>query len=917
METSKDSQALKPGTNLDDRYKIIRVLGVGGFGITYEAMNQRIHLRVAIKELFCRSYMVRQDDETSVSVCEKNDGRVCDSENCERNLERLKRDKSAFLREARIVGNFESEPGIVHVLDYFEANETAYIVMEFLDGITLRDYQMRHGVFKTDDIIEKMLPVMESLIKIHEAGVLHRDISPDNIMLMKDGSLKLMDFGSATVLSSERNYGAVEGGQVKDGYAPLEQYGYYPIDYADSYFKNQYGRNSENLKEKTEKLPEQKEKQELKEGPWTDVYAMAATIYTCITGIIPPSALYRSIYDELKKPSELAVHIHPRLEQILMKAMAIRPEKRIQSVTDFHDSLLPSLPSARRKKRRKKRRIILTAFLVAAAIGIIGVLGYVRTHEAEIKFHGKPSETIWISAPDDMSANDFFRNEKILRDRLNFWLGKNNYIWKGSNGKITVMFPSEKLEGQDINTVAEQYLTPSWKMEIQDLCYDKESTTGAWEDTGQYLKKGDLSNFHLEKKDKKQTQEGQYKGKISEDLQEKVNDINADIGIAESDKVWNRLLYTEDLSIDPGKGIITANLDKIPENLRKLVLFEISQTPMTADLVCDTAKKVAWNDLEEQSSSGKFEKNASSIDQDPIILKYGSVSAGYSANSISAGEKIEIVTVLRNRLDALKKLYAIGNDPDDKGIIYVKMARKDISSATAELLPCNFVLNGSGADSKQEYDLWFKDELKLLENNKDENVVQELKVLAEALQRENLLDSSGQYELQGVYKNYDAEHLGKRTSITNGRFSYRRLFDKFEKVSQSLGGKTWLDEKNPFSLNLRIEFDDLKKDRLDQEMFSLLIQILHDVNLNEWTQKTGAVSFVFSDGVKKGNSIYVVLQREKTDQEEPEFSCEFVVNSWKKNNLREQIEKTLKKEELWKKIECTVRVHEIYTLAKS
>lgn len=128
----------------------------------------------------------------------------------------LEKAKEKFLKEARIIGDFTDEKSIVNVTDYFEANRTAYIVMNYLDGITLKTYLKGKGPFDAENIFRKMLPQMEGLKRVHDCGIIHRDISPDNIMMVPDGTLKLLDFGAARDYSGvmDKSYSVIGQGRL-------------------------------------------------------------------------------------------------------------------------------------------------------------------------------------------------------------------------------------------------------------------------------------------------------------------------------------------------------------------------------------------------------------------------------------------------------------------------------------------------------------------------------------------------------------------------------------------------------------------------------------------------------------------------------------------------------------------------------
>ena len=281
---------LRPGTLLKDQYLLGEPLGQGGFGITYIARDVNLDIRVAVKEYYPNGYAVRTAAATDrVTIAD---------EQIRQNVQRGKED---FLKEARTLARFKGTPGIVDVLNFFEANDTAYIVMEFLEGETL-GRRLRQQLFTADEIFRLMEPVFDTLEKIHRQDVVHRDVSPDNIMMLPDGRLKLMDFGAARLMNhtDQRSVSVV----LKAGYAPKEQY-------------TSRG----------------------KQGPWTDIYALCATIYKCITGDTPDDAMDRVEGDSLRWPSELGFLISPRQEAVLKKGMAVFQKDRFQSIGELRAEL--------------------------------------------------------------------------------------------------------------------------------------------------------------------------------------------------------------------------------------------------------------------------------------------------------------------------------------------------------------------------------------------------------------------------------------------------------------------------------------------------------------------------------------------------------------------------------------------------
>ncbi len=277
---------LRPGTVIGGKYTVGRVLGEGGFGITYIGRNDYLETTVAIKEYYPYGYAQRNNDAScsiSIATGRENDFYV--------------KGRERFLREAKTVAKFRRQSGIVEVEDFIEENNTAYIIMEYLDGITLREFLRKNGVMAPKRAVRMLMPVMQALEKIHRAGIIHRDISPDNIMYLQDGTVKLMDFGAARTYDTENRSMSV---MLKPGYAPEEQ----------------YRRGGE-------------------QGPWTDVYGICATLYRCITGKAPLDAVDRLAEDTLKKPSEYGARISPNLEGVLMYGLALRKKDRCKDMTEL------------------------------------------------------------------------------------------------------------------------------------------------------------------------------------------------------------------------------------------------------------------------------------------------------------------------------------------------------------------------------------------------------------------------------------------------------------------------------------------------------------------------------------------------------------------------------------------------------
>lgn len=289
---------LPPGTLLSGThgtYRLDRVLGQGGFGITYAAFHPEQNRMTAVKEYFPVRCTLRNPDRTVIPK----PGRE----------EEYQAGLDSFSREAQMLAALGNFPSVVQVLDCFQANGTAYLVMEYLDGVPLHQKAAQlGGRIPPEELFPKLPALLRDLEAIHQLGVLHRDITPDNIMWMPDGTLKLLDFGSARTMGGNKSMTVM----LKLGFAPVEQY-------------LTHG-----------------------QGPYTDVYALCATIYYLLTGVSPMDAVDRLEEDRLRSPIELGAALTPEESEALLHGMAIQPKKRTQTAAALAEELFPHGPPAPR-----------------------------------------------------------------------------------------------------------------------------------------------------------------------------------------------------------------------------------------------------------------------------------------------------------------------------------------------------------------------------------------------------------------------------------------------------------------------------------------------------------------------------------------------------------------------------------------
>lgn len=339
------SQPLDIGSVLGGgRYVVEKVLGIGGFGITYYVRHRDLGFYCAIKELFLKGNCVRAYDRKTV-VPQGMDRSV---------YEKL---RASFVEEARFLTRLHN-PHIVKVFDIFDENNTSYMVMEFVPGKTLQDLIKQKGKIPFDDAINIMGQLSEAVAAIHKENVLHRDIKPDNIILTPQNNVVLIDFGAARefVQNQTQRHTVI----LTPGFAPIEQY-------------NDTGRR----------------------GNYTDIYAMGGVFYYLLTGVVPKDATKRAM-EIMASPKELNPAIPKTISDTIMKAMAFRPEDRYQTVDAFKADLLGKIfdtPTGDKDKKNRKDNqkkklwwlpiVIVGGLLLLGVAGTIGVSYYWNHYNLE------------------------------------------------------------------------------------------------------------------------------------------------------------------------------------------------------------------------------------------------------------------------------------------------------------------------------------------------------------------------------------------------------------------------------------------------------------------------------------------------------------------------------------------------------
>lgn len=326
----KQSYHIPPGSVLQQRYIVGVALGFGGFGITYIGWDYVMSRKVAIKEYLPSEFATRMPTQLQVTVYS--------GEREEQYQEGLIK----TMEEAKRLAKFESVPGIVQIYDCFEENGTSYIIMEFLEGMSLKQYIAEKGKMTPEQALPVVLQIAAAMEEVHKTGILHRDIAPDNIYVLNPEEpdalqVKLLDFGAARYATTKHSKSLSV--IIKPGYAPEEQY-----------------------------------RSRGDQGSWTDVYALAATLYKMLTGITPEDAMERSVKDEVKRPSKMGIKLAKPTETALMNALNVKIQDRTQTMEEFSQELMAAEVKEREITKDKEAvKSIPKWFLALAGVGILGV----------------------------------------------------------------------------------------------------------------------------------------------------------------------------------------------------------------------------------------------------------------------------------------------------------------------------------------------------------------------------------------------------------------------------------------------------------------------------------------------------------------------------------------------------------------
>ena len=579
-----DSIAAAPPTEviLDQRYRILRKIGEGGFGVIYEAENLHSGKRVAIKE-----------QKTG--------------------------DIRRFLREARILRDFADEPNIVTVLDYFEENEKAYLVMEYIDGKTLAEAVRQSEKWPAEKAVRAFVPVMRTLERMHEMGVIHRDISPDNLIVRPDGSLVLMDFGAA---KQEKDTAVTQGTVYKSIYSP----------------------------------PEQREAGTAARSS-ADVYALAATLYFAVTGTEPEDVLSRLLFDELIKPSEAGSDILPAAEAAILSGMELRPEDRTQTVREMREALEAVYPdlteeekNAIEEKKRRRKRIFLG---IAAAVVLIAA-ALVWIYRIPIRLSMVDTIVLELDGS-EMTQEVFQECDDNAARRFHELADGKPYLWKKDTETQRISVTCDKAVFQEKNPqVWMQYaLTgPMW-LYLSTLDENGDETY-----IGLFSQTKDIESAGLEGED--------FFVTFTDACAKRLGNVLSTEGIKvrfsfDREEHMTDCTLLEGCTVGDGKRVRMSGDSEDRFSLPYALLTDLlTSAPSPEGFLVQTEWEIRWENPNTTLFPGKNQRKEKDIPGRTISLEYSCSYADPAEEDGYDPDALGFQGILKNRLDSLGIPYAVG-----------------------------------------------------------------------------------------------------------------------------------------------------------------------------------------------------------------------------------------------------------------
>lgn len=410
----KEAYYLLPGKIVGEKYIVGKVLGYGGFGVTYIGWDTVLGRKVAIKEYLPSDFATRSYGTKSLTVF-SGEATV-----------QFEAGLNSFIAEAKRLAKFNDVPEIVDIYDCFMENDTGYIIMEFLDGITVKEMLKKRGKLPVEEARKIIMSVLRGLAQVHKEGIIHRDIAPDNIFITKDNEVRILDFGAARYATAvqSRSLSVI----LKPGYAPEEQY-----------------------------------RSRGEQGPWTDVYAVGAAFYRMVTGVRPEESIERMAEDHLKTPSQLGIAIDENIENAMMNSLNVKREYRISDAASFYQALDSKLDVVRvieKKEKKEDGRIPLPLKISAAAAVVLAGIVLALFATGNLSLAPKTIDSSAGAVPlaenesyvPDVSGMSYEAAEEALKERkLSVVINGMNYSESIEKNKILSQTPKsgEKIAAEE------------------------------------------------------------------------------------------------------------------------------------------------------------------------------------------------------------------------------------------------------------------------------------------------------------------------------------------------------------------------------------------------------------------------------------------------------------------------------------
>ena len=609
--------ALPRGTILNNSYRILETIGRGGFGMIYRSENVNTKEILAVKEYFNLDFMHRSEADGKSVIYE------------ERHKERFEKEKELLLKESDIVRKLGEDEYIVRIYERFQENGTAYIVMELIEGKTLLETIREAGIWDPETVIRKFKPLMLTMEKVHDKGVLHRDLSPDNIMVRKDGTLCILDFGSANKnTAGTKKHTTVD----KENYSALE------------------------LRTESMKL-----------GRYTDVFGLCGTMYFAMTGNAPMDVSIRRLgIEELAPPSKFDIKIPESAEAILMKGLELAPKDRIGDMETLYkefDDIYPDL-SEEEKRRNRIRRRILTGVAAAAALAFVAVSGALFWYNRNRIRLGIIASLKTTVSGEELTESEYEDTLDAVKKRFSALGGENGYVLESREDRTAVFQVAQaSYNGTDPDWVTEYLICRPLNLFLYS--YSGEERIPA----GQLLQKEDV-------RDAVSVQEG-IRIELTQSAAEKFRELVAGNGqkIAlgfDTDRYDNALLL--DGRADPdGYVLIYRDAEhRVPD---ELLISAFTNAPTSAALQYECERAVSWEEPSASLMAGKNQVNEREVPGISTLIYYKSIF--YDPKK--KGEELQFQYILKNRLDSLRIPYAIGKEAFEGELYVVKVTKGALS----------------------------------------------------------------------------------------------------------------------------------------------------------------------------------------------------------------------------------------------